>query len=108
MTPVALVLRVGRAGELSWSHLAGRLRVEVDSCDGIDHAFVAPSGELSGGVVELQAVLYVLDVDGAHAVDVVIEMSRPLVDAGVTITAVVPAAWGHGSTWPPPDLFGVS
>lgn len=108
MTPVALVLRAGRAGELSWSHLAGRLRVEVEACDDIDHAFVATSDVLSGGVTELQAVLYVRPVDGAGAVAVVTELCRPLVDAGASLVAVVPAPWGHGSTWPPPGLVGAS
>ena len=106
VTPVALVLR-GRAGELSWSHLAGRLRIEVAACDSIDHAFVATADLVSAGVTELQAVLYVRQVDGARAVDVVTELCRPLADAGATLVAVVPAPWGHGSTWPPPGLVGV-
>ncbi|TQM64725.1 hypothetical protein [Humibacillus xanthopallidus] len=100
MTPVALVLRVGRPGTLTQSDLVGRLRVAVDASSDVEHAFIAGCSALAGGAIELQAVLYVLGSDHARAVGVVAELSGPLVDAGATLVTVLPAPWGHGQMWP--------
>lgn len=99
---VALVLRDGRPGGLSWSALAGRLAVSADACADVEHLFVAPcDGPTAGpdgpdgpdGEVELQAVLYVQRLDTAAAVAVAVEVVRPLVEAGALLRTAVPSPW---------------
>ncbi|MEO7449179.1 MAG: hypothetical protein ABI336_12975 [Humibacillus sp.] len=95
MIPVALVLRDGRPGGLSWSVLAGRLAASADACADVEHLFVAPCDESDSPVdeVELQAVLYVQRLDTAAAVAVAVEVASPLVEAGVLIRTAVPSRW---------------
>ena len=108
MIAVALVLRGGRLGGLSWSSLAGRLAVSADACAAVEHLFVAPCDEPTSGPhgldgldgpadaeveVEVQAVLYVQRLDTAAAVAVAVEGARPLVEAGALLRTAVPSPW---------------
>ena len=106
MIAVALVLRGGRLGGLSWSSLAGRLAVSADACAAVEHLFVAPCDEPTSGPhgldgldgpadaeVEVQAVLYVQRLDTAAAVAVAVEVARPLVEAGALLRTAVPSPW---------------
>ncbi len=103
MIAVAVVLRDGRPGGLSWSALAGRLAVSADACADVEHLFVAPcdppptvAGEAPAetrGEVELQAVLYVKRPEVSAAVAVATEVARPLVEAGASLRTAVPSPW---------------
>ncbi|HET8986982.1 MAG TPA: hypothetical protein VFN43_00590 [Humibacillus sp.] len=95
MTPVAVILRDGRSGLLSWSDLAGRLRAAAGSCASVEHVFLARPAE-DATAIEVHAVLFVRGADPHAAVDVAREACRPLIEAGATLVTAVSSSWGHG------------